>query len=868
MAETKESGQGFSPNPEWKHDFSPGPSEEELARFKGPEWRSEIPDIKMQIPRGDNGEEPTLDLMRLLAAGRAVSTAAGGFGRALENLERAAVARERAKTKGERDKAEKERDEAIERLRHTYGLMMNQSLGVISKMYDETVDQKKNAYPYDHREAKFTIGTIEDAVETLGGEEWLKSDEGRVWLERLKRDTEWLNAFLQVSVTESASIPYYWDVVMQLQTLKERFRAYATEETFEKMFAGELPGLEVPTEHNISLPIPEKYTQTDESLVKPDEVLGLRELATRMQDASFETRMKLAAVSQADLTLKPEEYPETTTFLGTRLTAEELKFYKDLLWSHKSGDEEARVLTPYLSSKAKDYREVTATLEAILLTNAHQRLKNIIAGQAGDKMGAVDNLVKDVKDARIIRIANWFNRDKGDIVSRLATLITRQGYLQDFSLMHAYRYCWGYTFKTTEEGKVVGIKQVDIGGIHTGSGDIPSLYWARRGHKYDLESNSRTQLLFPTDRSERVELLTEPLGEMHHYKPEQHPDVFLREQWERLFGNDDSSKKWRESRGYQDIPQSIAEVLKSWAWLWRVPFPSTLLGEQAEYPLEIVMLMPPGFEAANFFENVRIGKEADARSIWEKITREGTLLSQIPWVDMDMQQVDRWLVEQEMGSRFMRILIEPFDAEKDPFFSLVTHAPSTLGPKEAAKRLRLCFRDNIETPYSIYEVAFIPFLVTLACANKWGITSPDAWERSPTTSEEVQKTTYTKVDRFLEEMAYWRRALWWLPGERGLFGGGGKTRSGEKIWEGGNESYTTKSGEKYTYTHYGKIMAMLGEYYQSMLLRYGRASAENAYLLANKLYETTRDDYKDEEYGFLRRGNVPAYTPRPRNLKG
>ncbi len=48
MADFKEQGEGSPPqNPEWKHDFSPGPSEEELARFKSPEWRSKLPDIRM-----------------------------------------------------------------------------------------------------------------------------------------------------------------------------------------------------------------------------------------------------------------------------------------------------------------------------------------------------------------------------------------------------------------------------------------------------------------------------------------------------------------------------------------------------------------------------------------------------------------------------------------------------------------------------------------------------------------------------------------------------------------------------------------------------------------------------------------------------
>ena len=54
MAELKEQGQGSRPqNPEWKHDFSPGPSEKDIKRFQGPEWRSELPDIKMELEEED-----------------------------------------------------------------------------------------------------------------------------------------------------------------------------------------------------------------------------------------------------------------------------------------------------------------------------------------------------------------------------------------------------------------------------------------------------------------------------------------------------------------------------------------------------------------------------------------------------------------------------------------------------------------------------------------------------------------------------------------------------------------------------------------------------------------------------------------------
>ncbi|MCH7730567.1 CHASE3 domain-containing protein, partial [Patescibacteria group bacterium] len=570
--------------------------------------------------------------------------------------------------------------------------------------------------------------------------------------------------------------------------------------------------------------------------------------------------MKLAAVSQFDFSNK--ENPEANTFLDKNLSSGELRFYKELFWrtkTTKTGDE-GFILSPYLESKAKDYRQATATLEAILVTNANQRLKDILAG-SGDKNAEMDKLIKQVKSERDERVANWFGRDKNDIVSQMATLVTRQGYLQDFSFMHAYRYCWGYIFEADSDGNPTGIKKVDTGGVNTPSGDLPSLYWARRAHNYDLQSNSRTQFLPPTQTDMRLKLRKDPLGEMDKYKPEDHDDAFLRKQWDRMF--DKKFRNHRKSRGYpEELPEELAKALKNSAWIWRLPYSSTHVGESNKYPLDIVMFFPHNFDTANFFENASIVEGDKRATLWKKSALEGVPLSKIPWQEIDMQQVDNHLVNLEMGSRYMRTLIENFDEERDPFYSLVMRAPSTMGPKEAAKRLRLALRHNPDESSSVAELQFIPWYITQGVASKHRIIHPDAWERSTVTSEETKKVGYNRIDLFLEEMAYWRRAFWWLPGERGIAGPDG----GEDLWGGGEFSLPEEGGE---YTHYGRTMAMLGEYYQNVFIRWARASAEEAYPLTPGFYNTTREEYmKDKDYKFLLgKAAVHPYEPSHRALR-
>jgi len=694
-------------------------------------------------------------------------------------------------------------------------------------------------------------------------------------LRRIETDLDWLDSFLWLSTAQTVSAPYYFDVLLQLQILKEsRFRPYITGEILERAFSRNPPGLgfetdemEVVKQKGVGLKVAEQYIGEDE-LVKPAEVVGLRELAIRMQDASFEARMKLAAASQARLDKKA---PHKTTFLGENLTKEELDFYKELFWRREEGG----IVTPYLTSKEKYRREVTATLEAILVTNALEKLRGMKDLSEAKRETALSDLLGVVKEKRARRISNWFDRAKDeegkeDIVSSLATLITRQGYLQDFSFMHAYRYCWGYIWRLDESGRPIELKGVEIGGIYSVSGDIASLYWARKAFNYDRGARIRTPLLPPTEKYARAEIQTKPPQETFKFDPDTHKDWFLKKQWNYLFGNDQEAVSFRRRRGYPDIPEEISKRLKGWAWKWKLPYKAELLGEQKDYFLNLVVFMPPGFDIANFFEAVKIKGEGGEgkETIWQLLKR-GTPLSYINWGEIDAQQVDRWLVDMEMGSRFMRLLIDVFDKEKDPIYSLIAQAPSTLGPKEAIKRLYLCFRDDPNAPASIYEIAFVPFLITLVCADKWGITSPEAWETSPIISEEVSKSTYTKVDRFFEEMAYWKRALSWLSGERGekekWEDEPGKPK---KIWVvekdfPGAEELPGRKGEYYV--PYGKVMTMLVEFYQNTVIRWAKAATEETYGLADKHYSQTKEDYRNRDYDFLRRGRA-SYKPRPRKL--
>lgn len=831
------------------------PGAEESTRaaqeFPQPLAYKEVPDIRMQL---DPKEEEGINMMDMLRAmsGRAATSGLEKFTSGLQRVENQKKALIEVETmintgnygkenpneiKATRDKLNREIAEAPEILKKKYNAMAEQSLGVINDLYGISIDQKKNAYPYDHRTAELTIKMVLETAQTLQEEESLQNPEAQVWLKRMERDATWMAGFLQVSVAQSASAPYYFDVVMQLQVLKERYKAFIRSEDLQNMHQKDPPGFEFSAQEQklieqkrIGLAVDNKYRVPERPgegeegrLFKNKENLGLREIGIKMIDSSFATRMRMAAVSQVDF---EAANPETTSFMGNNLKPEEFIFYTNILWRNKNG--EGAILAPHMVSKDREKKEISAILEAMLTTNAEERLNEIIAGNIGNyanKNEAISELVKAVKREAAERMTNWKSRDKKDIVSQLATLITKQGLYEDFAFLNVYKYCWQYIWDTDADGRVSSKKKVDTAGIYSYSGDAYSLYFMKRAHQYDKLGNSRTQALLPTSKAGRTEIEMLPYDKMPKYEPG-YPgdqDRFLAGQWNLLFGTDATSTRARKELGYQDIPEEVAAKLKKWAVRWRTPFSSKYVEGGTNYELIIPHLMPPGLDVACFLEAVT---NSDTKlnkggiSAFQELI-EGMRLSQVDWGKQENLPHDRWLVDLDMASRFMKILIEVHDKEKDPFMGIVTGNPGTLGPKEFAKRLRLTFRDSGKGMPEEYEVAFIPYIITLACANKYGLSSAAAWNLAD------GKSTTTAVENFLLEMSEWQRAFKWLPSDR--------PDTGLLSY---NPPRYNSDGTEFKW-NYGNTMALIAEFYIGVLLRMSKSSAEESRLMTTYNYEKT-----------------------------
>jgi hypothetical protein len=839
------------------------PSVEALSKV---EWKSNLPDARMQVidplsqsPDGQLTPEQIrlrLEMQNQLMGYKTSSIET--FCTRLGFLNDPRIP-ERSSDPEKLDK-EKLRKE----LQESYEESLSQALGVNEQIFDLLVDRNHSAYPYYNSSGESFYTAVQSRLdEAKNAEQFVEGSESAIRLKRFQRDMEWAQSSFRASVALSASSPAYFDVVLQLQTLKQQREIVLTDD-FESIYADKLPGLEFGTtpvgdqgdteisiveKNKIGIRVPEKYT---EEYGFPKEMaegkVGLRELAVKLQDDCMAWRMRVAAASQFDYSKPPSE---KSSFMGTKLKDEERQLINLVLGesSEKDGIQTFTVFGPCSAdAKSKVQKKISAAFQALLRTNAFDRTQQIIKG-GGDsvaKTESIKNLSIEVNELSQKIQDNWKAKENDDPVARLSKLVTRMGYLQDYSLLTSHDYCWSFIWERNNKGDATAdekewhVKKLEIGGINGPSGDAWSLNWARRKHVYDQNGNSSASEMLPTDREGRKEVSTLPLNEMPKYidlygeNLENHPDEYLVRQWNFLFSDEPKWKAERAAMGFSDIPPSVKDKLKEWAFVWKTCYNAKFVGD-GDYKIEIPHFVAPDLPVANMWNTISTEKDETekaikiihgGKSVWQDLI-DGGKMSKIKWDEIDQKEVDRWLVDCDMASRYMRIFIEVVDKERDPMLSELAGHPGTGALKELAKRIRLSLRDSPESPPTVQEVAIIPWIITLVTANKYNISAPQGWMTNP----EDKSISKYPVDRFREEMAAWKRAFRWLPSDRP-----------------GLDSNKLDQDFDYENLSYGDAMALIAEFYERLFLRMGKASAEEAVLLVQNNYKKSTENINKEEF--------------------
>src|SRR3989344_5570414 len=326
-------GQGMQPGPGQEHfeKFRIGASEEDIQKFQQPEWRSDLPDIRMQVggpPDMAPDQPPPPDLMDIrkirdeegrMSRMGVIDSFSGG----LEKLHEAKIHHQVASSRyaglvdrnGKKDPnrsdEEKKKDsDAEQRAQRTdekaeeserrsrlelgerHQALMSRSISTSEFLYDNCVDRKRNAYPYYNGAGEGFFSAVISTLDELEDAEWMQEGtEEWLHLKRAYRDPLWAQAFFKATVGYTAALPSYYDVVRQLRTLIA-MRSYVTGEDMEKMFGEEVAGWEYTgnkdnpepgTERfmarklGIKLNIPGEYKFGEFG----DEAIGFREMAVK-----------------------------------------------------------------------------------------------------------------------------------------------------------------------------------------------------------------------------------------------------------------------------------------------------------------------------------------------------------------------------------------------------------------------------------------------------------------------------------------------------------------------------------------------------------------------------------------------------------
>lgn len=206
-------------------------------------------------------------------------------------------------------------------------------------------------------------------------------------------------------------------------------------------------------------------------------------------------------------------------------------------------------------------------------------------------------------------------------------------------------------------------------------------------------------------------------------------------------------KALKEARNFADLDPEIASYLHENAYAYVTAY-KNVHGELLALP----MFLPKELEFINLWHNIQIENEdGSSESVFEKWQR-GVKPSAIDYSQINFEALDRMWVGGNMLVRFLKLWIDPYEADRDPFLAGFFKSAGNQSVTELAKRIFLTFRD-VPKAYQKMFAAIIPQSIALYEAHHCGLIgsglgTPDA--------EEIMKKWHFR-------MAKWKRAFMWQP---------------------------------------------------------------------------------------------------------
>jgi len=647
-----------------KLTFNPGPPPEHFKKFQAPEWKSEMPDIRMQAGKRDNmdpKEKARLD--HLLRENEL-------FG---ANEREGKIDTFVTLVKGLKayEKDEGKQEQIREKLAETYSELCQSQITEINSI-NKYLENLKGNIQYDTR---WTIQMMERLLEEVNKplrEKDKFNSEGLALLKTFKKDVLWTLSMARITEAIGPSYEIYFDGELQMAQLRTVNRTEILASDFMNVFSKETSGLELNSDEK-TLAAKTLNKIKPENIASPE---GMREKAVEYFDESNYWGFASTAMAQKNLEtgfngqdteagehymdIDPVTYRFLSKLLDTELSdsgdvGEDLKFINDkgekivvkesvlnINNMPKSAETKMRRYYATMHELVVDSKTIRAALNKIL----QDRSRNVINDVD------VETAVNDLADKYITKVngrtKNWDALDENNIYDRVADTaigglinIDRgmfacgemgwsyeysKKYLYDMSDAERFKYVGQNAEKKNSdkvqeepnpEGgpnrKFVVVRTSELGSIYDNHDITTVVFTARHLIDYDNFADTRGSIIQPSIGSYRDRWNSEPpywKPTFEEFAPTDNKlkeilDIWQNDKWKNVVVRKqyEKGKKGWQQQFYGEIDPQIKAFIRENAWPFVTPWLSEPGKGSDEYLLTQVVLLPTWIPEINGWRN-------------------------------------------------------------------------------------------------------------------------------------------------------------------------------------------------------------------------------------------------------------------------
>ena len=743
------------------------------GNLPSPEWKSELPDMKLALddtlvgPPQEGKQMGELDEQQR----RALYEAARGHYESsaiediIDDVKWLGIAGDKCGPHTIKDKRGKDvvvevgsKKELGEKLARSRERLLFEQLDIISQTQQEMLDFQ-SPFPY---ESKYPLGALTSTLKrierelSLQGKEAknIPNEEQKLVLQELREASLWVVSNYHVLEGLSSAMKAYYDGEYQMNQLYQQFRRI-TGTTWTTAFSKDLPGANLSEE--------EKAKLVEIGYLKEKETF--REKAVKASNDNMFWTMAIASAGQYDYdNEKPDERPDSRAM---KISEREREFINYLFGAGKDANclnYDKNDWIPYKGGKIPQYiqnwfalkdetgnMQAHQTLMGILL---EKRVRDSLVAISTDpdftnKAKALANELKGEARKRLDKI--YKEDDSAD--ERLNTVTFDMGKILTTGLMASGDLGWGYKhhFKGKddkgnewEEGK-----ETKIGGIYTAF-DVSTVYfWLKHKVEYDENAETRSSLWLPSVGDFRE--MWEGKPPYWKNKLDLSQDKLLEKMYDALIKSSykDILVRADQNQKYGVMDEKFVKFYEENVSAWVTPFPEKGTNDKwLAFPVAI----PPVLDSINFFRSTRFKfGENKKYSFFEALAKRELEFNNLPWKDVRHQSFDYWRVNMAQMHKWYVLLVGTHELkpETQKYYESLLATPGGLFEKELNKRVRLGSRGEKEKR-GVWNLAVIPMIIALSAAKDCGIIGRSQGETSD----------FLNYNSKMNE--YWRKISSWI----------------------------------------------------------------------------------------------------------